>query len=110
MLRTRLNAACLLLTCALVPAALLAGCGDKAPTPASRDRLPGQKSPPRIGNPLTEADAFIASRNLKPGGGAWRETLPAPIQFGFPCTVDARPNGHARRSHRAPTQTLFTHP
>ena len=34
----------------------------------------------------------------------------APFQFSFPCTVDVRRNGHARRSHRAPTQTLFTHP
>lgn len=80
----RLAPALLLLAC-LGLVAPLGGCGgEPAAAPGPSGPLPGQAGPLRVGNPLTEADAFIAARNLKPGGGAWRETLPAPIQFGFP--------------------------
>jgi len=75
----------LLVPVLLVTVLGVAACGGKPePEAGGSGALPGRPAPLRVGNPIAEADEFIAARHLKPGGGAWRETLPAPIQFGFP--------------------------
>ncbi len=75
-----------------LPAALLAislpvaGCGsepDRPPQPAR----PAGADPAvvlKVGDPLAEADAFIASQTIDKSNPAWRTRLPLPPVFGWP--------------------------
>lgn len=72
------------IACVLAASLTSAGCGDQPAAPPSGPAPGAQAVTLRVGDPLAEADAFIASQKIDRNDPTWRTHLPRPPIFGWP--------------------------